>query len=164
MTEEQQEEAEEEEVEDLLKFAYELDYETFIDDFQVRQALEIVKERVKEMKQDDTWKQKVVEKYNQSERSSQAPSQAGSIKSYESAARARVAREADKRSEWDSSTVCGDDKRINEEDRVAKLVADSVLENNPQFKGVHSNQSIRKMLEREAKKQLQETAPKAAIP
>jgi len=33
MTEEQQEEAEEEEVEDLLKFAYELDYETFIDDF-----------------------------------------------------------------------------------------------------------------------------------
>jgi hypothetical protein len=33
MTEEEAEKAEDEEVDDLLKFAYELDYEAFIEDF-----------------------------------------------------------------------------------------------------------------------------------
>jgi len=36
----------------LLEFAYELDYEQYMDDLEVRQALAVIKERVNEMKQD----------------------------------------------------------------------------------------------------------------
>lgn len=171
MTEEQadkaDEEADEAEVEDLLKFVYDLDYEAFMDDFQVRQAMEIVKERVAEIRADEEgWQKKIVEKYNRSEAGSQAGSQRSemSIKSFESKARERVAREQERKSDWDNSSRVGDTHKINEEEKIAKLVADDVIQSYPQFKGVHSNKSVRKMLEREALKQLGETqGPKITI-
>jgi uncharacterized protein YeeX (DUF496 family) len=43
-------------MDNLIEFAYELDYEKYVDDFEVRQALEILKERVNEIKKDDEWK------------------------------------------------------------------------------------------------------------
>jgi hypothetical protein len=38
------------------------------------------------------------------------------------------------------------------EDRVAQRLAQEVLKDNTKLKGIHSNQSMRKMLEKEAKK------------
>lgn len=55
-TEKQQEEAKEAEIDDLIEFAYDLDYEKYMEDYEVRQALAIIKERVSEIKQDDDWK------------------------------------------------------------------------------------------------------------
>ena len=82
----------------------------------------------------------------------------------ESRARERYAKEKDERADWDSSSRVGDTPKINEEEKIAKLVADDVLQNYSQFKGVHSNKSVRKMLEREALKQLSEpTGPKVVI-
>ena len=52
MTENQLEEKKEAEIDDLLEFAYELDYEKFMDDFEVRQVFSIIKDRVNEIKQD----------------------------------------------------------------------------------------------------------------
>jgi hypothetical protein len=46
MTEKEQEDQKEKEVDDLLEFAYELDYEKYMEDFEVRQALAIIKDRV----------------------------------------------------------------------------------------------------------------------
>lgn len=46
----------EKEIDDLIEFAYELDYEKYVEDLEVRQALAIIKERVQEIKQDDEWK------------------------------------------------------------------------------------------------------------
>jgi len=40
------EEDKEQEIDDLLEFAYELDYEKYMEDFDVRQALALIKERV----------------------------------------------------------------------------------------------------------------------
>ena len=40
------------EIDDLIEFAYELDYETFVEDMEVRQALALIKDRVEEMKQE----------------------------------------------------------------------------------------------------------------
>jgi hypothetical protein len=50
MTEKDVEDNKEKEIDDLLEFAYELDYEKFMDDFEVRQALAIIKDRVNEIK------------------------------------------------------------------------------------------------------------------
>lgn len=57
------------------------------------------------------------------------------------------------KSEWDKSTT-GKNQPVNLEDRIAKLVADEVLRNYKNLSGVHSNQSIRKILEKEARSHL----------
>ena len=46
MTEKELEDQKEKEIDDLLEFAYELDYEKYMEDFEVRQALAIIKDRV----------------------------------------------------------------------------------------------------------------------
>ena len=65
LTNEQAEAEEEKEVDDLLNFVSDLDYDAFISDLEVRQALEIVKERVQEIKKDQEWKQNIAAKYNE---------------------------------------------------------------------------------------------------
>ena len=59
------EEQKEREIDDLLEFAYELDYEKYMDDFEVRQALAIIKDRVNEMKKDTDWKAKMAQEWNE---------------------------------------------------------------------------------------------------
>lgn len=49
----------------MLEFAYELDYEKYMDDFEVRQALAIIKDRVNEIKKDDDWKEKIAKEWNE---------------------------------------------------------------------------------------------------
>lgn len=99
MTQEQAEEMEELEVDDLLEYVQGLDYDKFIEDLEIRQALEIVKERVEEIKKDKEWKTKIAEKYNEEDKSVNSR---GSLKSYESKARSQISR-ADKGQEWDKS-------------------------------------------------------------
>ena len=65
MTEKEVENTKEEEIDELLEFAYELDYEKYMEDFEVRQALAIIKERVNEIKKDDDWKQNIVKEWNE---------------------------------------------------------------------------------------------------
>lgn len=67
----------------------------------------------------------------------------------------RFEEKEDRESKWDSSTVIGDGPKITTEDKIAKVVADQVLNSNYKFRGVHSNASIRRMLEKEAKREIQ---------
>lgn len=46
LTEKDLEDQKEKEIDQLLEFAYELDYEKYMEDFEVRQALAIIRERV----------------------------------------------------------------------------------------------------------------------
>ena len=64
-SEKEQEEMKEKEVDDLIEFAYELDYEKYIEDMEVRQALAIIRERVDEIKKDDEWKRKIADEWNE---------------------------------------------------------------------------------------------------
>ena len=57
MTEKQTEDAKEAEIDDLLEFAYELDYEKYMEDYEVRQALAIIKDRVTELTREPNWKE-----------------------------------------------------------------------------------------------------------
>lgn len=59
------EDAKEAEIDDLLEFAYELDYEKYMEDYEVRQALGIIKDRVKEMTQEEDWKEKMAQEWNE---------------------------------------------------------------------------------------------------
>jgi len=45
-------EEEEDDINNLIEFAYELDYEQYIEDLEVWQAMALIKERVDEMKKD----------------------------------------------------------------------------------------------------------------
>lgn len=51
------EDAKEAEIDELLEFAYELDYEKYMEDYEVRQALAIIKDRVNELTQQPDWKE-----------------------------------------------------------------------------------------------------------
>ena len=56
-TEKQIEENKEAEIDELLEFAYELDYEKYMEDYEVRQALAIIKDRVTEITKQPDWKE-----------------------------------------------------------------------------------------------------------
>jgi hypothetical protein len=51
----------------LLEFAYELDYEKYMKDADVRTALAVIKERVNNITKDQDWKQKMSDEWNAAE-------------------------------------------------------------------------------------------------
>ena len=53
--------------------------------------------------------------------------------------------------EWDASTT-GEKKKYSAEDKIASRIAAEVLRDNAKLRAVHSGPSIKKLLEREAKK------------
>jgi len=56
----------------------------------------------------------------------------------------------DTRSQW--STASKKEQAATTEDRIASKIAAEVLRDNQKLKGVHSGASIKKILEKEAKK------------
>ena len=47
-----------------MEFAYELNYEQYMEDYDVRQALAVIKDRVNEITKDTDWKQKMADDWN----------------------------------------------------------------------------------------------------
>ena len=175
-TENQLEDEKEKEIDDLLEFAYELDYEKFMDDFEVRQALAIIKDRVQEIKKDEDWKTKMANEWNDAAAAEEQAAITGAARragdqdetrsqgqsSYKSAktgvSKGSLRSQVEKaiqdqgKPEWDLSV-----KSVNKfttEERVAQKLANEVLRDNVKLRGVHSNQSIQKLLMKEAKRQL----------
>ena len=56
--------------------------------------------------------------------------------------------------DWDASTT-GKREKPSAEDRIASKIASEVLRDNAKLRAVHSGPSIKKLLEREAKKQME---------
>lgn len=64
----------------------------------------------------------------------------------------KEAKKAEKeKSEWDRSTFVSDVPRTVEE-KLASRIANEMLKENPKLKGIHSNMSLKKILEKEAKR------------
>lgn len=65
-------------------------------------------------------------------------------------------------SEWDASTVNSETRKLSTEEKMARKIAKEVLRDNKKLGAVHSDASIQKLLEREAKKHLESeyTGPK----
>ena len=70
-TEKQAEQEKEAEIDELLEFAYELDYEKYMDDYEVRQALAIIKDRVTEVTKAQDWKENMAHEWNQANEAEQ---------------------------------------------------------------------------------------------
>ena len=170
LTMKEEEEQKEKEIDDLLEFAYELDYEKFMDDFEVRQALAIIKDRVSEIKKDVDWKNKMAQEWNEAATGEEEnvqkvddPMETRSAVSYNSSKTAAskkslrsqvleaIQEEGQNKPDWDKS-VKGD--KNTTEDRIALRLATEVLRDNAKLRGVHSATSIKRLLEKEAKKQL----------
>ena len=49
----------------MLEFAYELDYEKYMEDYEVRQALAIIKDRVNELTREPDWKEQITNEWNE---------------------------------------------------------------------------------------------------
>lgn len=143
-----------------------------MEDLEVRQALALIKERVDEIKKDEEWRTKLADEWNQAEQAnpneglnknrdddgksvvSVRTSITGKSKvSKRSEIIDEIKREERNKEDWDSSTV-GDRKKPTIEEKLASKLADQILETNPNLRGIHSKVSMKKMLEREAAKQL----------
>jgi hypothetical protein len=59
-----QEDAKEAEIDELLEFAYELDYVKFMEDEEVRMALGAIKQRVDKMTAENNWQENMAEDWN----------------------------------------------------------------------------------------------------
>lgn len=183
MTEKEMEDQKEKEIDELLEFAYELDYEKFMDDFEVRQALAIIKDRVNEIKKDEDWKANIAKQWNEAADEDNNANGVGDYQnsynpgkkvndetksmgqtSFKSAktglskgslrSQVEKAIREEGRPEWDPSQKSSN--KMTTEDRVANRLANEVLRDNVKLRGIHSHQSIQKLLMKEAKKQLLE--------
>ena len=185
-TEEQLKKEQDDEIDNLIEFAYDLDYEKYMEDLEIRQALALIKERVDEIKQDNEWRQKAAEEWNQNEAANvdgivnkQREDDTKSVASFKSGISGKSKRSIkseimnelereERKDDWDSSTIAEKKKQTIEEKLASKL-ADQIMELNPNLKGIHSKTSMKRMLEKEAARQLIENdrgdyqGPKVAV-
>ena len=68
---------------------------------------------------------------------------------------AEAKKEAEERPDWDKSVTTEKRKQANAENRMASNIAMEVLKDNHKLRGVHSKESIKAILEKEALKQMQ---------
>jgi hypothetical protein len=71
-----------------------------------------------------------------------------------------IQEEGQTKPDWDASTAGG---KQTTEDRIARKLANEVLRDNAKLRGVHSASSIKKLLEKEAKKALLEGPYKGPV-
>ena len=151
LTEKQLEDMEDKEADNLIQFAYELDYEKYMEDFEVRQALEAIKKRVSEINvskekkdemikeihtdeqkiQDEKEKQNNDDKLERESAKSEHKShqsKAKSVKSIAESARDEVLSE--QKPDWNKS-VKANEVNPTIEDKIASKIADQVMANAP---------------------------------
>jgi len=160
MTEEEKADAEDEEASNLINFAENLDFDKYMGDTEFRQCLAVVQDRAKKLQREqDKFKDDIIRDFNAqagsedgdefseyttgSPRESQlgdAPGRTGG------AARYAIGASRDDREDWDASTAMGDDRPAV--DRRARSDAGSVMDAMPQLKGVHSQASVQRLIEK----------------
>lgn len=148
-----------------------------MEDFEVRQALALIKERVSKIKEEPNWKEKMADEWNQANKA--APKD-GDTKSHNSYSKPRFclcnsnlgsaatgvsqksymkrmaeAKKAEDKADWDNGSLTSEARNKRAEDRMASKIAAEVLKDNQKLRGIHSKESIKKILEKEALKQMQ---------
>jgi len=158
MTEEEKEGAEDEEAAALIDFAENLDFEKYLGDAEFRQHFQVMQDRAKKLQREqDKFKDDLIRDFNAmgdegdefgsaytgSPRESQTGSVLGDMPGRTGPVRGRG---ADDRPDWDSSTAMGDD--APKIDRESRSDAGRVMEAMPQLKGVHSKESVQRIIEK----------------
>jgi len=158
MTEEEKAGVEDEEAAALIDFAENLDFEKYCGDVEFRNCLQVIQDRAKKIeKEQNKFKDDLIRDFNAqiddgdeygsaytgSPRNSQIgdtasrlgdlPGRTGHIKNGDQL-------------EWDSSTNCGDDRP--QMDKDGRSDAGRVLDALPQLKGIHSKESVQRIIEK----------------
>jgi len=151
MTEDEADNVEEAEAADLVNFASSLNYDSFIDDLEVRQALCIIRDRIEQEKSiqataeadeeaeaeritRDDWQDEFVNSWNNEKANSEAGTERSNRDTVAVAAPAEGAKE-----NWDSSTTGGEGKAVPTE---ARRAAEELLKSNPALAAKHSVRSL----------------------
>ncbi|CCW65482.1 unnamed protein product [Phytomonas sp. EM1] len=161
MTEDEAFEAELNENNSLLQFARNLDYDRFIGDFEVAEALSVMRDRVRKIAQANNWSEEDIQhaaNHNAEDdlQSTVAPSEGGGEdgvfamrQSPEGPPEARAAlpaRAAVHQGDWDNSTKRGRVlKRAISKD--ALLLAERLLAVSPSMQKIHTKQSLARVLQ-----------------
>ncbi|KAL4476990.1 hypothetical protein ABPG72_011687 [Tetrahymena utriculariae] len=170
-TEKQLEEDEDKECDDLLDFVNNLDYDQYINDLEVQSMVKAIKNRITELQDKENWKENAIhdikiKKKKQNEQKadqnddvrSNATSVLSEARSHQSersqqsiqSLKDKLNEQKKGKNDWDGISQQETKHKATLEERIAKHVADEVLRNYKHLGAVHSNQSIRKLLEREA--------------
>jgi hypothetical protein len=143
LTEEEQEKREEEEVDDLLKYAMDLDFDKYIEDLEVQSALEILKDRIATLVESKKTAQsdKPGPDLEQGKYPVPPVHTEPQQKQEESVLKPQPLIDGT----WDKSTRLVPTTKVTT--KVARALAEKILKANPQLRSVHSNQSIRQIVE-----------------
>jgi len=158
MTEEEKEGAEDDEATALIDFAENLDYEKYLGDAEFRHCLQVVQDRANKLQREqDKFKDDIIRDFNaqgapedgdefgSAYTGSPRESQLGDMPGRTGPA-TRYARGQDDREDWDASTAMGDDRPAV--DREARSDVGRVMDAMPQLKGVHSQASVQRLIEK----------------
>ncbi|KRX04008.1 hypothetical protein PPERSA_12455 [Pseudocohnilembus persalinus] len=156
------EKKEDDEAEDLLDFVNNLDYENYVDDLEYTQLLGALKTRIEDLTDKNQNQQQQRQKQlkyiqdrehdNQDNQSMQSHQSRSSIASIKENITKKHRAQQDK--DWDKSTTNGE--KVTIEQRLVKHIADEILRNNRFLRNIHSNSSLRALLENEAQRQLKQ--------
>lgn len=100
-----------------------------MEDFEVRQALAVIKDRVNKIKEDEDWKQNMADQWNQADQNekqydTQSQLTTGSQKSKISQIRKEVEqKEQETKSQWDGSMTASERGKMTTEERMAAQIA-----------------------------------------
>ena len=139
---------------DLLNFAKNLNYEKFIDDFEMQEALSIMKERVDEIVLENGVDPNEIYVHDNDDLASECPSQASTTTraAYRLAANRKAVsggiatQEAVHDASWDSTTK-GDGRLAKTISTEAYALADSILKNSESMRKIHTRQTLAKLLQ-----------------
>lgn len=163
MTEQEKDSFQEKESDDLLSFADNLDFDQYIGDLEFRQNLEVLRDRAGKLsKEQDAFKEAIVSEFNEDEDTTAAgsPREDGGFDGLEGSSLGVPEADGGKRykrkggdevPDWDSSTCMGDESKVAaSEDRE---LAAAILEQHPGVRGIHSEKSVQKILEKQREKE-----------
>jgi len=159
---------EEDEANDLISFAENLDYDRYVGDLEFRQNLQALQDRAgKISKMQEGFKDQLLADLNAEGDDEERSTSAGSPRSsrlegvegqsvlgdIDGEVRARKRRTEGKEGErWDSSTACGEERPVVDEQ--VKTLVEHVMESAPAIKGVHSKESLARVIAQTKERQL----------
>eukprot|EP00930_Biecheleria_cincta_P082970 TRINITY_DN72607_c0_g1_i1.p1 TRINITY_DN72607_c0_g1~~TRINITY_DN72607_c0_g1_i1.p1 ORF type:complete len:316 (-),score=90.94 TRINITY_DN72607_c0_g1_i1:185-1132(-) len=150
MTEAEREEKEDFDAEDLINFAENLDYDEYVHDLEFRECLAAITDRAKKLQREqDAFKDSLLREFNEDDEAADSVAPLGGHSRHA----AQRGRGVEDREDWDASTVCSEDRAS--EDSAARHLADQAWKDG-QLKGVHSKNSIKKLVEQAQQREAEE--------
>ncbi|EGR32204.1 hypothetical protein IMG5_092720, partial [Ichthyophthirius multifiliis] len=156
-SEQQIQKEEDQECQDLLDFANNLDYESYINDLEVQSVVKALKDRISNIKVEQSQKENQSQSQQQDETQKIQQSQKSvKIKNQQKTELKTEQNKQELKEDWNSETnVEGTKFKSNLMDKIVKHLAEKILKNNKYLKGIYSQNSIKQLLVGEVKKYFQ---------